>query len=198
VQTLKLYTPKEPDVEHDQIDALRNLIKAQDNKEEAVDQNVRSTAVTDLNKLIAAKRANQDIPDIAKAPVEPQPVTPLAEARAAAGAFRYPRVDAAPFPETGIVPGPDGKKVMSVKFATQQDAPKAILMDMADVVRVSAADTGLAVARYDVQATYGNRVMRVVAPSSAAVSLTKGQITREQFIEHSAVTLDGSPLNPSY
>jgi hypothetical protein len=198
VQTLKLYTPKEPDVEHDQIDALRNMIKAQDNKEEAVDQNVRSTAVTDLNKLLATKAVNQDIPPIAKEPVAPAPLTPLAEARAAAGAFRYPRVDAAPFPETGIVPGPDGKKVMSVKFATQQDAPKAILMDMADVARVSAADTGLAVSRYDVQATYGNRVMRVVAPASAAVGLSKGQISREQFIEHSAVTLDGAPLNPSY
>lgn len=198
VQTLKLYTPHEPDREEDQIDNLRNLIKSQDNKEEAVDQQVRSTGLTDLQALLAAKRSNQTIPDVAKAPVAPAPLTPLAEARAAAGAFSYPRVNDVPFPKTSVTTGSDGKKVLSVDFVTAQDSPKAILMDIADVSRVSAEDAGLSVARYDVRATYGSRELRVVAPASAAISLKNGLISREQFIENSAVTLDGSPLNPSY
>jgi hypothetical protein len=198
VQTLKLYTPKDPEAEDNQIDALRNLIKAQDNKEEAVDQQVRSAGVTDLQALLTAKRSNQTIPDVAKAPAEPAPVTPFAQARAAAGAFRYPHVDDEPFAKTSLITGADGKKVLSVEFATQQDAPKAILLDIADVAKVSAADTGMAVARYDIRATYGSRELRVVAPASSALNLTRGLISREQFIEHSAVTLDGSPLSPSY
>lgn len=198
VQTLKLFTPKDPDREEDQIDNLRNLIRAQDNKEEAVDQQVRGTALADLQALLAAKRSNQAIPPVAEAPVAPEPLTPLAEARAAAGAFSYPRVNDVPFPRTSVVTGSDGKRVMAVEFVTAQDSPRAILRDIADVARVAAADGGLSVARYDVRATYGNRELRVVAPATAALSLARGHITREQFIETSAVTLDGSPLSPSY
>ena len=198
VQTLKLYTPKEPDKEESQIDALRQLIKAQDDKEEAVDQQVRAGTLKDLQTLLGKKNANQDLPDIAKAPVAPAPVTPFAEAKAAAGAFAYPRVNDVPFPKTSVVTAPDGKRVFTVEYASAQDMPRMILRDVADVVRVSAADVGASVARYDVRALYGNRELRLVAPSSAAVSLTRGLISREQFIENSSVTLDGSPLSPSY
>jgi hypothetical protein len=198
VQTLKLYTPKDPDLEQDQIDNLRNLIRAQDNREEAVDQQVRTTALADLQALLVAKQANQTIPPVAEAPVAPEPLTPLAQARAEAGAFSYPRVDPVPFPRTSVVTGTDGKRVLSIEFSTQQDAPRAILRDIADVARVAAADGGLSVARYDVRALYGNRELRVVAPATAALSLNRGHISREQFIENSAVTLDGSPLSPSY
>lgn len=198
VQTLKLYTPKEPEVEKDSIDELRKLIHAQDDKEEAVDQQVKGQAVKDLQALDAERLANQKIPAIAKAPVEPAPVTPFAEAKAAAGAFSYPRVNDVPFPKSSVTQGTDGKKVYSVEYTSQADAPKAILRDVADVVRVAAQDVGLSVARYDVKAMYGNRELRVVAPASSAMSLTRGLITREQFLETSTVTLDGSPLSPSY
>lgn len=198
VQTLKLYTPKDPDREEDQIDNLRNMIKAQDNREEAVDQQVRSGSLTELQALLLAKRANQTIPPVAEAPVVPEALTPLAEARANAGAFSYPRVNDVPFPKTGIVTGSDGKRVMSVEFSTQQDSPRAILRDAADVARVAAGDGGLSVARYDVRALYGGRELRLVAPASAALNLNRGLISREQFIENSAVTLDGLPLSPSY
>jgi hypothetical protein len=198
VQTLKIYTPKEPEAEDNQIDNLRNMIKAQDNKEEAVDQQVRGNVLKELQTLLAAKQANQLIPDVAKAPEVPAPLTPLAEAKAAAGAFAYPRVNDVPFPKTSVVTGADGKRVLSVEFATLQDQPKFILRDMADVARVAAGDAGLSVARYDIRATYGGRELRIVAPASAALSLNKGLISRDQFIENSAVTLDGAPLSPSY
>ena len=120
------------------------------------------------------------------------------QAKAAAGAFSYPRVNDVPFPKSSVTVGTDGKKVYSVEYTSQADAPKAILKDVADVVRVAAQDVGLSVARYDVKAMYGTRELRVVAPATSAISLTRGLITREQFLETSTVTLDGSPLSPSY
>jgi hypothetical protein len=198
VQTLKLYTPKDNPITEDSIDDLRKLIHQQDESEEAVDQQVRTDAIKQLAALTVDREANQKIPAVAKAPVEPAPVTPFAEAKAAAGAFSYPRVNDVPFPKTSVTTGTDGKKVFSVEYVSQADAPRAILVDAADVVRVAASDVGLSVDRYDVRATYGTRELRVVAPASSAVSLTRGLISREQFLETASVTLDGSPLSPSY
>ena len=198
VQTLKLYTPKEPDKQEGSIEELRKLIHAQDDKEEAVDKQVRTDALKELSNLSTDRLANQKIPAVAKEPVAPAPVTPYAEARAAAGAFSYPRVNDVPFPKSSVTTGTDGKKVYSVEYTSQTDIPKAILRDAADIVKVAASDVGLSVARYDVRAMYGTRELRVVAPSTSAISLTRGLITREQFLETASVTLDGSPLSPSY
>jgi hypothetical protein len=198
VQTLKIYTPREAPVHHEEIDKLRSLINDQDSRDEAKDQEVRSASLKELQNVLNKKASNQDLPAIAKAPAEPAPVTPYAEAKAAAGSFDYPRVNDVPFPKSEMVTGDDGKRVFQVRFASQADQPRQILKDMADVVRVAASDVGESVARYEVHATYGNREFRIVAPASAAISLTRGLISREQFIENSAVTLDGSPLSPSY
>jgi hypothetical protein len=198
VQTLKIYTPPAEQVEHNEIDKLRGLIAKQDADDEAQDQAVRTATLKDLQALLAKKNANQDLPELAKAPVEPAPVTPWAQAKAAAGSFDYPRVNDVPFPKTQIVTADDGKRVFQVQFASEQDQPRLILRDIADVVRVAGSDVGASVSRYDVTATYGSRTLRVVAPSASAVSLTRGLINRDQFIENSAVTLDGSPLSPSY
>jgi hypothetical protein len=198
VQTLKIYTPKEPDVQKDSIKELRDLIRAQDTKEEAVDVQVKNSAMTDLKALLAEKQTNQKLPPIAKEPVAPAPVTPLAEAKAAAGSLGYPRVNEVPFPKSTVITAPDGKKVYSVDYSSVADTTKGILRDVADVVRVSAQDVGLSVARYDVRAMYGTRELRVVAPATSALSLTRGLITREQFLETASVTLDGAPLSPSY
>ena len=198
VQTLKLYTPKEPDKQEGSIEELRKLIHEQDDKEEAVDKQVRTDALKDLAALSTDRLANQKIPPVAKEPVAPAPVTPYAEARAAAGAFSYPRVNDVPFPKSSVTTGTDGKKVYSVEYTSQTDIPKAILRDAADIVKVAASDVGLSVARYDVRAMYGTRELRVVAPSTSAISLTRGLISREQFLETASVTLDGSPLSPSY
>ncbi|HTB34568.1 MAG TPA: hypothetical protein VK842_06870 [bacterium] len=198
VQTLKIYTPAEPEVQHDEIDQLRKLIRAQDEKEEAGDQAVKADTLKSLQGIIGNQASNQTIPAVAKAPVAPAPETPLAEARAAAGAFSYPNVNDVPFPKTTLSTGEDGKKVYTVQFSSTADNPRQILKDIADVVRVSAQNVGLGVARYDVTATYGTRELRVVAPASAAMDLGRGQISREQFLGNAAVTLDGSPLSPSF
>jgi hypothetical protein len=197
VQTLKLYTPKDPEQQVGAIDELKNMIRQQDNREEAVDQQVRTDGLNELQAVLLAKAANQKIPDVAKAPEAPQPLTPFAQARAEAGSFSYPRVNDLPFPKTTVAVAPDGKKVLSVDFVTAQDNMRLILRDIADVARVAAQDAGNSVARYDIRATYGSRELRLVAPASSAISLTRGLITREQFIEYSVVTLDQQPLNPS-
>jgi hypothetical protein len=198
VQTLKIYTPAEPEIQHDEIDQLRKLIRSQDEKEEAGDQAVKASALKDLQGLLGVQASNQTIPAVAKAPVEPAPVTPLAEAKAAAGSFSYPNVNDVPFPKTTVATGDDGKKVYTVQFSSVADNPRQILKDIADVMRVSAQNVGLSVARYDVTATYGSRELRVVAPASSAMELGRGQISREQFLGNAAVTLDGSPLSPSF
>ena len=198
VQTLKIYTPAEPEIQHDEIDQLRKLIKVQDDKEETVDQGVRAATLKDLQGIIGTQASNQVIPAVSKAPVEPAPVTPLAEAKAAAGSLGYPNVNDVPFPKTTIIAGDDGKKVYTVQFSSAADNPRQILRDIAEVMRVSAQNVGLSVARYDVTASYGTRQLRVVAPASAAMSLGRGQISREQFLGNAAVTLDGSPLSPSF
>jgi hypothetical protein len=198
VQTLKIYTPVEPLVPKDSIDVLRGLIDAQNDKEEASDQVDKANAITALKALDGDRTANQKIPAVAKEPVAPAAITPFAEAKAAAGAFSYPRVNDVPFPKSSVTTGTDGKKVYSVEYVSQADSPSAILKDAADVIRVSAGDVGMAVARYDVRATYGSREFRIVAPASAAIDLAHGSITREQFLKTASVTLDGSALSPSY
>ena len=63
---------------------------------------------------------------------------------------------------------------------------------------MAAGDVGSSVARYDVRATYGSREFRVLAPAASAVSLTRGLITREQFLETATVTLDGAAISPAF
>jgi hypothetical protein len=199
VQTLKLYTPHEPDVQKDSINDLRKLIQAQDDKEEAVDVQVRNDAMKDLQNLNLFREANQKLPGVAKEPVAPAPMTPFAEAKAAVGSISYPRVNDLPFPKSTLAPDPkDGKMVFSVVYVSQADSTKAILRDAADVVRAAAGDVGASAVRYDVRATYGSREFRVVAPASAAISLNRGLITPEQFLGTASVTLDGAPMSPSY
>jgi len=128
-------------------------------------------------------------------------VTPPAsifDERMKAGSFSYPKVNDVPYAKSEVIPSADGKKVYSVTFATLQDNPRAILFDVADVVKVAANDVGQSVARYEVTATYGSRTFRVVAPSAVAYSLSRGFTTREKFLEASLVTLDGAPISPSY
>ncbi|HTB22751.1 MAG TPA: hypothetical protein VK914_08605 [bacterium] len=198
VQTLKIYTPPPEQVEHDEIDKLRGLIAQQDASDEVGDQSVRAATLKDLQTLLAKQATNQDLPPLAKAPVEPQPVTPFAEAKAAAGSFDYPTVNDMPFPKTSVVTGVDGKPVFQVQFNTEDDQTRMILRDMADVARVSAGDVGASVARYDIRADYGSRELRMVAPASSAQDLNRGFITWQQFVNGSSVTLDGSLLSPNY
>jgi len=54
------------------------------------------------------------------------------------------------------------------------------------------------VARYDVKAVYGSRELRVLAPAASAVGLSRGLLTREQFLNTATVTLDGAAISPSY
>jgi len=198
VQTLRLYTPPTQPKEEDKIDALHKMIKTEQDQEEGAEDKV-TTGVADQLKLVSKRQAaNTTLPDYPKAPEAPQALTPLADARAAAGSFSYPRVDDVPFAKSQVLVGADGKKTYSVTFETQQDSPKGILMDVADVIRSAANDVGDSVARYDVTAKYGTRQLRVVAPAEAAFSLSRGFTTREQFLDTSAVTLDGNPISPSY
>ncbi len=88
--------------------------------------------------------------------------------------------------------------MLDVQFQTQDDQPRAILREIADVAKVSAGDVGVSVARYDIRADYGTREIRVVVPASAALSLSKGFITPAEFIDNASVTLDGAPLSPTY
>src|SRR6185503_3396256 len=104
--------------------------------------------------------------------------TPLAEARASAGSFSYPRINEIPFASSKVAVGADGKKAYTVDFQSDHDNPRGILIDAADVVRSAATDIGESVARYDVTAHYGSRILRVVAPASSAYSLSRGFITR--------------------
>jgi hypothetical protein len=198
VQTLKIYTPPPEQVEHDEIDKLRGLIGQQDASDEVGDQQVRAATLKDLQALLARQAQDQDLPALATAPVEPAAVTPFAEAKAAAGSFDYPTVNDEPFPKTQIVTAADGDRVFQVQFNTEDDQPRQILRDMADVARVSAADVGSSVARYDIRADYGSRELRVVAPASAALDLNRGYITPGQFIDNASVTLDGSAISPNY
>jgi hypothetical protein len=200
VQTLKLYTPREPDKEYGQIENLRKLIRAQDDQEEAGDQAVRSAAMQDLQALLGKKNANQDLPAVAKQPymMYVTPPVDVAADKAKAGSFGYPSVNAVPYPQTKVVTAPDGKKVYTVQYTSTTDNPRQILGDMAQVVRTAAQDAGLAVARYDITAAYGSRQLRLVASADAGVSLANGHITTAQFLGHSAVTLDGDPLSPNY
>jgi hypothetical protein len=200
VQTLKLYTPREPDKEYGQIENLRKLIRAQDDKEEAGDQAVRAGAMKDLQALLGKKNANQDLPAVAKEAYMPY-VTPPADVnaeKAKAGSFGYPSVNAVPYPQTKVVTASDGKKVYTVQYTSATDNPREILSDMAQVVRSAAQEAGLSVSRYDITAAYGSRQLRVVASADAGVSLANGHITTAQFLGHSAVTLDGDPLSPNY
>jgi hypothetical protein len=198
VQTLKLYTPPKPVPEVDNIDKLRQLIKDQNAAEEGAEDGVKKANLAKLQETIKKQAANTTIPDVAKAPEEPKALTPLAEARAAAGSFSYPRVNDVPFATSKVVIGEDGKKAYVIEFQPQHDNPRGILIDMADVIRTATSDIGQSVERYDVTAHYGDRSLRVVAPASSAYSLSKGFTTREQFLENSAVTLDGNPISPSY
>ncbi len=200
VQTLKIYTPKEPLVDEGFHRGPAQADPRPGRQGRGVGPGRQSQCHPEgpAGPGCGPQAANQKIPPVAKAPVEPQPLTPLAEARAAAGAFSYPRVNDVPFPKSSVTTGTDGKKVYSVEYVSQADSPSAILKDAADVIRVSAGDVGMAVARYDVRATYGSRELRVVAPAASALSLTRGSISREQFLETASVTLDGSPLSPSY
>lgn len=198
VQTLKLYTPPKPTVEQDNIEKLRKLIKQQGVIEETREAADQKTVLARLQSTIKKQEANTTIPDVAKEPVAPAPLTPLAELRAAAGSFSYPRVNEIPMASTQVVSGADGKKAYVVEFQPQHDNPRGILIDVADVIRSAANDVGNGVVRYDVTAHYGSRILRVVAPSAAAYSLSRGFTTREKFLENSMVTLDGNPISPSY
>lgn len=198
VQTLKLYTPPKEPKEEDKLDALRKLIKEQEIKEEAIDDQTQAAAYKSLSITASRQAVNQTFPDIAKEPVAPAPLTPLAEARAQAGSFSYPRINEIPFASSKAVIGADGKKEYVLEFQPQHDNVKGILIDVADVIRSAANDVGQSVVRYDVTARYGARSLRVVAPAAAAYSLSRGFTTREKFLETSAVSLDGNPINPSY
>jgi hypothetical protein len=198
VQTLKLYTPPKPQVEEEKIDQLRELIKQQQVEESAQDTSQDAQAMTGMKATAAAQKANTTLPPLPEAPKEPVAITPLAEARAQAGSFAYSHVNNVPFASSSIQPGPDGKKAYTVAFQTDQDNPKAILKDVAAVISTAASDVGDSVARYDVSAKYGSRVLRVVAPASVALSLSRGFTTPEKFLQAAAVTLDGSPISPSY
>jgi hypothetical protein len=198
VQTLKLYTPPQPEIEADKIDALRQLIRQQEIAEEAIDDQAQAAGYEALSITAQKQAANTTLPAVAEEPVAPEPLTPLAGARAEAGSFSYPRVDQIPFASSLVVTSPDGKRAYTVEFQAGHDNPRGILIDMADVVRSAAGDIGQSVVRYDVTARYGNRALRVVAPAASAYSLSRGFITREKFLETSAVTLDGNPISPSY
>jgi len=200
VQTLKIYTPKEPEKEFGQIENLRKLIRAQDDKEEAGDQATRSGSLQDLQALLGRKNANQALPPVATQAYMQYVTPPVDEnaERAKAGSFGYPSVNAVPYPKTTMVTAADGKKVYTVEYTSVTDNPRQMLKDMADVVRVAAQDAGLSVARYDITALYGSRQLRLVAPATAGISLTRGLITSAQFLENSSVTMDGDPLNPNY
>ncbi len=198
VQTLKLYTPPEPEPEKNSLDALRRLIKAQQIKEEAIDDDSQKAGQSTAKIDATARDQNRVLPEIAKEPEAPQAITPLAQARADAGSLAYPRVNDVPFAQTQVITGADGKKVLSVTFQPQRDDARGILRDMADVARVAASDVGLSVTRYEVVARYGQREFKIIAPAQSAYSLSRGFVSREQFLETAKVTLDGSPINPSY
>jgi len=198
VQTLKIYTPPKPQVEMDKIDALRKLIRDQELKEEAGDDQIQKSGFDALSITASKQAVNTDFPPVAKAPEVPKAVTPAAEAKVAAGGFSYPRVNEVPAASTQIVTGADGKKSFTVEIQASQDSPKAILIDVADVIRSAAGDVGQGVSRYEVTAHYGPRALRVVSTADAAQSLARGFVTREKFLETSVVTLDGNPISPSY
>ena len=198
VQTLKLYTPPAPVKDTGSVDALRRLIRNQEEKEEQIDDKDQEYTNAELQKLLEKISTNRELPPMSEAPEVPATVTPLAQAKADAGSFSYPRVNAAAFPKTVISTDPDGKKSLVVEFASVQDQPRYILNDIADVVRVSAKDVGNTVARYDVTAKYGNRQLRVVSDNAAALSMARGFITRDQYLEAARVTLDGELIKPSY
>ncbi len=198
VQTLKMYTPREPEVARDSVDALMKLIKDQEVKEEAQDDLAQADAKTALTAVLTKKDMNQGLVDVAIEPVAPVALTPLAEARADAGAFSYPRVDSAPFVKSGIQNGLDGKPVFNIDYTSREEQPRFILRDIADLAKRAAEDAGLAVARYQVTATYGSRQIRLIAPASSVLSLQRGHISSQQFLETSAITLDGAPLSPAY
>jgi hypothetical protein len=203
LQTLHLYTtlPKTP--EKGDLDALRGLIKSQETAEESQEDSLAKTLKVDLAGLTKRQMTNQTLPDLAKAPA-PETAAP-ASGTAQSGAvvptvpgFSYPNVNDVPVPRMGFVTEPGGQKSFQLEYDTLQSMPRTILADMLDQVKVTAHDIGEAAPRYDFRARYGNRVLRLVAPSSAAQSLAHGFISPNQFFRASSVTLDGDPINPTY
>jgi hypothetical protein len=203
VQTLKIHTPPVVERTQNDVDQLRRLLKRQNDAEEAIDQKLKADVTKSLGALINAKAINTTLPDLVKAPEVPQSLTSGAQVPGAPGSsvpagFMFPSVNDIPMPRTSVVTDPNGRKSFVVEYSTLQGMPRYILNDAADVVRVAARDLGSSVATYDVRATYGNRVMRVIAPSETALNYSRGFIKAEQLLSASVVTLDGDAITPLY
>jgi len=92
---------------------------------------------------------------------------------------------------------PRGGKVMVVDYQTRQYEVKSLLREVERVAKTLAKDVGNAVTGISMRAHYAGNVLTTDTSTDVARRLESGQITTQQWLNSSYVSLNGKQIQPT-
>jgi hypothetical protein len=206
---VKIFTPVISQPDTAALKKLKELLNALKNADIKEDNAQMATAKAGIEALKKEKEKPTPVPPpgVAAMPANPfaammQGAPNQATGTAGAGPVSivgFPNIDGSMIKSAYLETMPDGQKLFTMQYVTENTLPQYALKEMALMVRSISESLGYSIDSVAVNAIYGgNNALNLTVPVAQAQNYSRGLISPEQMLRGSSITLNGTAINPNF